>query len=304
MPKAFGILNGTAWREAGRLGYNDAILQYDEWWLGADGMASLRATFDPDFVRKVEERAFLYFDRWGAPYFSIAELPYPAWAPGPGDLYSSVPRIRSERGPYPYRVDEFFSERFARAVFNVAGSPIYAHVKGIGVDDFTGDVNWWNLSDEEARIVWPTAPRPLVRNWDLERLRVEESYVRSLCALRGKRVMVNGSARRMKGPRMFEGFGQWESPESVGESAQPGDAIVVKGIRGDRESWDVTRNAPHVSGFPIGTSFLEVFQIAFGLAESKGCSLCLALSERPYDNPGGSLFSAHKFFDPRTWEAL
>lgn len=301
--RSIGILNGDAF-ERMRDAFPDApeiVRRFDLWWLTARALHSLRRWYDEQTQAIVEGRSYLYFNRWGCAYYSIADLSYPAWQPGPGDVYGDFPRIRSERGPYPYRIDSFWSETLARMIFNVASSAAYRHFEGIALDDWQGDVNYWNLSPDERAVCWPTAPPLPPRDWDAASLRIEENYIRALAALRGKRVLVNGRARLL-GPRLFESFGEWESPESVLGSIRSGDAIVVRGIRADRESWGSTTKPAEISGFPIGTSFRDVFRKACAIAAEKDAYLGLALCETPPE--GGSVYNYHKFFDPLTWEAI
>lgn len=300
MVKSLLILNGNAYAGAVERNLADAVLAYDLHWLGADGRASLARAFVPAEAFAVEKKSLLYFDRWGTPYYSLSELPHAGWQPGPGDLTPWLPRTRSPKGPYPYRIDKFWRLTFPGLLFNAASSPENAHVLGFALDDWTGDVDWWNLSPAERRVYWPDWKPG--GDWNQAQLEEEESYARALCALRGKIAMVNGRGRRL-GSRLFESFGVWESPETV-KLARPGDGIIVRGILGDRKSWGATTAPKEVGGFPVGTSFRDVFRIALKLAIEKDLYLGLGMLERPLDNPSGSAYGVHEYLDPRKWEAI
>ena len=237
----------------------------------------------------------LYMNAWGCAYPSVSYVDVPTWQLGPRDIIPTMPYIQADRGQFPYRVTAHWPEQLAHYCFNVCNG--YPGIAGLFLDDFTPNVFWWGLSDRYRDVVWP--------GWRADGYATDymdkaERFIRVFAGLRGKDVLVNGDARR-HGPRIFEAFGRWTGPGDVAEHGRPGDYIVVKGLCSDGVSWGATVNEPARSGFPIGTSYLEVFRAAYNLAVEKDMGLALAYQTAP---AGKSQYSEHGHWDPTTWEEL
>jgi len=246
-----------------------------------------------DDVQALLAKSLLYVNYWGASYPTQAGRGR-TWFPGPQDLAPGPPLIRSPKGPYPYKMDAQFDADWLfsclKAIRTVIG------VEGLFVDDFTPNVNWWQLTDEEKAIVWP-GWRP--GDWRQMQVAEVERLLRGFMDAYQKKVVVNGRARRL-GPRLWEDVGVWEHPNNIVANAMPDDMLLVKGLKADGKAWaTVPAGYEAYGGFKAGTSFSEVWKVAMGIAQVKGLYLGLAYRERPLQ--GGSTCGFHDFVDPASW---
>ena len=293
--KSICFLYGNAYTKAKELGHIDAALANDEFVLSSQGRGRILYEATKEEQKQFFHKAYLYLDWWGASKYSIANDAYPDWQPCPGDL--SMPEIRSPKGPYCFVIDKFHIQRYVSWVWNTINSPLYSMSKGIFGDDWQS-VRWWNLSPEEIEIAWPLQASQGA-GFYAEMQHDTEHYIRALCALRNKKVIVNGNNRKW-GERLFECYGKWVSKEVIEEHSRPGDAIMVNGLKADRETWAKTYRPQ--GGYPEGTSFKEVFKDAMELALEYDLRLGISMEESPED--GGSIYSTHKYTDPKTWEKI
>lgn len=262
-------------------------------------MAEVRQRWQPYRQAQLMPKLVRYFDRWGCSYRKRPGLEY--WQPGPLDLTPQLPEIRSPRGPWPYLVDEEHSGRLLDAV--LACCQEHPHQAGVLLDDFQS-VDWWGLTAEQRLVLYPGEDlSPHV--WRLgqqRRMEQEEATLRWLLKRLGQRLVVNGSYRRF-GPRLWEGLGEWCSPEELREQALQHDLVLVKGLKADGVSWAATSPGREASGgYPSGTSYRHVFADLLSIAAERELYVGLAYAERPAG--GGSLLSVHRYTNPATWAEL
>ena len=263
---------------------------------GSSSMDLLR-TYGPEAFTRTLAKTYLYLDYWGCSYRTVAENNHPSWQLGPADIYATLPYVRADKGQFPYRMDQFHDQRFAEMCFAVLNSKVWAGCRGLFIDDFDPNVRWWGLDPDEQAIVWPFGSnRP-------EEMLVMDAWLRALAGLRGKGaegILFNGSAID-KGYRLWESVGKWKSREDV-ESAKAGDALLVYGIASDGCSWaKVTRDG---TGWPIGTSFKNVFHDCLMVADKKDLRIALAYAEKNVNAGFWSKCAPHEFSDPNTWGTI
>lgn len=243
------------------------------------------------WMDQLRPRCRLYFNPWGHASYRTAMQPWPVWQLGPGDL--GAPDYVTSRGVHLYRMDDaHLVSWLAQAQLWPAVSALGAkvggtpdrHGAGVFLDDMSGDRRHWQLDPAIADIVWaPADEKPGWRdgaNWNLERIHLLEDIALAMCRRGLDGVVVNGSARR-RGPRLFEGFGQWVTPQQLRDEARPGDLVQVNGLLRDPFAWaTVDDDGARYGGFPLGTSFEAVYAEACRIAEQLGLRVGLAYRRR------------------------
>lgn len=223
----------------------------------------------------------LYFNPWGHASYLTSTHPWPVWQLAPGDL--GMPRVvaATGHGPHAYIMDDLFIRRLLIwLVHAIDERPL---VGGAFLDDFSGDRRHWRYTEAEKDRVWsPRNGRPGWRDcvgWNHPRLEGLESAALAFTGKGRAGVIVNGSARR-QAARLWEGLGDWTSPDEIQAGARKGDLLQVNGLNPDG-SWSTTTVDEQFSGFPPGTSFARVYKEAVELADEIGMSLGVAYHEHP-----------------------
>jgi len=289
--KSICFLYGDSPGYAKEKGLVQDVLANDEIVIAAGALDFLEKNWS--FLDRVTlmDKAYRYLDYWGSSVYSNEDVDYFRWQPSPGDI-GDLP-IRTGRDVYCYRIDGLHTLNFARWVFSTAN----LRCKGVFLDDWDGDRWYWNLDGTDKDKIWKGWRKG--RNWNLSRLHRTEIYCRALTALRGKKVIVNGSGRK-SAPRLFESFGDWIDVTQIENEAKPNDVILVKGIASDGVSWARVTNI--YGGFEVGTSFKDVFKKAMELAEKYDLRLGLCYHDKPYI--GSSTCNVHAWTSPHTWNTI
>jgi hypothetical protein len=241
----------------------------------------------------MERKIYRYLDWWGASYWKKELSTIPRWINGPGD-WGTKEGWKTASSPYLYRLDGFHVLRMIKAMFKIANK--YPNQAGLFLDDFNHDKGYWRVPADIRRVAWP---KSIDGGWDWvhKMQRQTEYFTRAILAARGQKLVVNGEGRSQAGPRLWESVGKWINTAELLAGAMPGDHVLVKGIAPDRESW-ITTTRPE-GGYPIGTSFQQVFRDVAEICQMKDLHLGLCLEDNPHT--GGSSATTHIYSDPNTW---
>ena len=248
------------------------------------------------------DKAVLYFDMWGKNRHLDSDE-YTIWQPAPGELGEED--VVMNGGVHCYRFDDAHVVRFLGWIESFLEE--HGHeVRGVFLDDFGYDRDWWSGSDENRDLIWgPMDGKPgwreIESGWNLERVQAIESgalhLVRQYCGPSGV-LIVNGPARALSGVRRFaENVGspnneRWERLEVEGVDewryARAGDMLQVNGVAASGIWGDWTDTSS-------GNGWDNLLR-SCNLAAERGLSVGLAYGEMPLDS--STIYSL--YWDPST----
>jgi hypothetical protein len=304
--KSIAFLYYNACTDAADLAMVGDCLANDEAVMGASAVAQCKAAWLKGDAEAMLKKSYMYIDIWGASKYFNSEHGNPRWYPAPGDL--GHPNVKSDSSPFMYRWDRHHRWQFIRWVWKMVQAE---KCKGVFLDDWDDDSEKrrrWKLSTAQMQKCWPLAYDDTglyEHRWSHKEMQWVEYGLMCFMALRRKKILANvGKSTVAKNvPVLLEGYGRWlNQADLMGwikrhPKGGAGVRVLVKGIRGDRETWAQTDF--ETGGYEPGTSYRDVFRDLLEIADKHGVTVGLSLFDKP--EGGGSTCGVHRFINPKTW---
>jgi len=276
--------------DAGRTGREiaDLLFKASAIIVSEDSLDDLNTNF-PELVPSLLAKIRLYFNPWGKDTYSTSSRNYPVWQPGPREI--GLPDWRTSRGVHLYRMNDMYTRNLLLL------SWLWPKVReldpaGVFLDDFDYDRWWWTGEggwDQVKDRAWgPADGKPgwrAGRGWNKARMQDLENLAIAMVSEGLTAVVVNGSGRE-RAARLFEGFGEWITPDQLTDQIRAGDLVQVNGAIANQDlkmaAWaTIDATDAQYGGYRIGTSFAEVWNDACAIAANVGASVGLGWNVRP-----------------------